>query len=127
METGKGSIKCPWLLQAQAGQRVNFTLLNFDTLSTSNPDMCRVYAIVREMGESHTICLGRSRLAHVYTSTTHALEVRIIGSNPTNDVHGFSLLKYESKYYCTLERSERMENNTVAAAAYRGFRVQIVM
>ena len=103
METGKGSIDCPWLLQAQAGQRVNLTLVNFDTLSSSHPSVCHVYAVIREIGVSQTICRGRTRLAHVYTSTTHAVYVRIVGSNSVNDDHGFSLLKYESTLYCILE------------------------
>ena len=96
METGKGSSDCPWLLHAQAGQRVNLTLVTVDTLSSSNPSVCHVYAVVREVGVSQTICRGRTRLAHVYTSTTHAVEVWIVGSNGNNDDHGFSMLKYES-------------------------------
>ena len=101
METRVGSEDCPWMIQGRSGQRINFTIYDFarkDLRVSGVQGVCRVYAVVRETGRSRgdTICSGNSRIVHAYTSTTHAVEVRILGKKDADNPEYF-LLKYESK------------------------------
>jgi hypothetical protein len=106
METRKGSEDCPWMIQGRYGQKINFTIYDFarkdlrDHIlpSAGNVGICRVYAVVRETGKARgdTICSGSSRITHAYTSTTHAVEVRILGKKDVDNPEYF-LLKYDSK------------------------------
>ena len=96
IETGIGSPECPWLLHGREGQHINLTLYDFAP-SLGNDDICHVYAVVQERDISHTICSGSSRISHVYTSRTYAIEVRIMEDNPNEEYPEYFLLKYESK------------------------------
>nr|UCK81572.1 Gal-binding and CUB domains containing receptor 8 [Arenicola marina] len=96
METGKGSERCPWIIQARHGQRVNVTLLDFarspaaqDNQVPDGHGVCKVYALLNEIrGESSdessperslSVCSSKNRTRHVYVSGGHGLEVRIMG------------------------------------------------
>ena len=102
MDSGYGTDSCPWLIQAQPGQRINITLLDFaidtETKPTRPIDYCRAYAIIRDhqTGRSTTVCGGHVRESVVYLSQSNSVEVRIIRTAKRDDVDHF-LLKYESK------------------------------
>ena len=83
-----------FLSQGEPGQRINFTLMDFALFvrntSKSSPFVshCHVYAILKELGgndgssgRSVTICGGKQRIDQVYMSTTHKVEVRVLGRN----------------------------------------------
>ena len=82
-------------LQGFPGQKINFTLQDFAVFSAnisnslhSVPSHCHVYVIFKDIGgsgkqtgRSITICGGKKRMMDVYKSTTHRVEVRILGRN----------------------------------------------
>ncbi len=81
--------------QGLPGQRINFTLLDFAVYSPNrsnspNPTLphCHVYVIFKDVGGSDgaggrsiTICGGKKRVLDVYFSTSHKVEVRVLGRN----------------------------------------------
>ena len=105
LETSKGSADCPWMIQAEHGQQINITLIDFarsaptKTNSASNDyDICHVYAVIRERSRPKglTVCGGQERERHIYTSVGHAVEIRVLGTSTDKDPPYF-LLKYEGK------------------------------
>lgn len=46
---------------------------------------CHVYVIFKDLGaadgQSKTTCGGKERIEHVFTSSTHKVEVRVLGRN----------------------------------------------
>ena len=103
VEQGYGSADCPWLVEAKPGQHINITLYDFGhggwkhTNMVSDTGVCHVTAIIREKGNGDdrgaTVCGGVGRRRHVYTSSSHAVEVRVMGS-----AQGFFLLGYQGVY-----------------------------
>jgi len=123
-EHGFGSARCPWLVTAPHGQRINITLYDFglagrhdgavggpaanvnsgtsDGVSglANGGSMCHVYAKVTETGTTSasaseiTICGSRSRQRVVYVSETNRLEI-VITSFKLDDEPVYFLLKYE--------------------------------
>ena len=65
---------------------------------TSRPAGCRVYATVKEMstGRHFTICGGYERTRHVYITTSHHIQIRIIGQTE-EDQTGRFLLHYQGE------------------------------
>ena len=64
---------------------------------SKNNKICRVYATIKEksLGRSVTVCGGRARHKHVYTSDTNEVEIRILsGQSPPNQAVYF-LLEYQ--------------------------------
>ena len=96
-ESGLGSADCPWMIQGQPGQRINFTLLDFATVPEGG-EICHAYAILREKQptRSITICGGTQRQKNVYTSISHQVEIRILRSQSNNKGRYF-VIKYQSK------------------------------
>src|SRR6218665_1714130 len=106
-ETELGTVKCPWLIQAGKGQRINVTLLDFGTASVTGggagdlPEAgktCQAYAIIseRQSSRSVTVCSGTERQRHVFLSEQEQLEVRVQHGMNRNRTRNF-LLKYECK------------------------------
>ena len=58
-----------------------------------------MYAIIKEAGASHThtICGGKVRVSHVYTSKGSEVEARIV-TKRAQDVTSVFVLKYEGFY-----------------------------
>ncbi len=86
--------KNPFSFQGEPGQRINFTLQDFaifarnQTKTVASIVHCHVYVIFKEVGgrdeisgRSVTVCGGKQRTQHVYTSSSHEVEVRILGRN----------------------------------------------
>jgi hypothetical protein len=77
-ETGLGGPECPWVIQVPAGQRINVTLFDF-ALSTSysrSPDICNIYATIREGSRLETnVCGGEKRVKNTFLSETNRIEV----------------------------------------------------
>ena len=96
------------VFQVPEGQRINLTLLDFGvrprnhTTAVTQPsqnNLCRVYATLREKspGRSVTVCGGRQREGHVYTSDSNVVELRILQpSQPSKEAVHF-LFKYRGK------------------------------
>nr|UCK81578.1 Gal-binding and CUB domains containing receptor 15 [Arenicola marina] len=105
-ETQCGSIDTPWLIKAREGQKLNFTLYDFSLFNkrvaagSERPlpenNICLVYAVLKETSHSETICGGRSRVSHVWLSTTNSLQLRMVGSRKQDADDGHFLLKYEA-------------------------------
>ena len=81
-----GSPDCPWLLEAQPGQRLNISLINFAWTTPERGQAfgtnCKVFATLKEASgtRGETVCGKNVRERHVYTSLTNAVELRIVGN-----------------------------------------------
>ncbi len=121
--------------QVPAGQSINISLWDFGlkvarnrTLASSAPNgiatkdinmaaignsqhkICRVYATIKEksLGRSITVCGGRSRHQHVYTSDTNEVEIRILSGQaapPSQTV--YFILQYQGNdtIYCVTSQT----------------------
>ena len=107
-ETGRGSAGCPWRIQAESGQRISITLVNFATESSDGanvrvdgngrPKICYQYANIVDAGHSRmqTECQHGSRVVHAYNSTSNVVDVEILTSS-SNENGIFFLLYYTGK------------------------------
>ena len=108
---GFGTKSCPWVLEAQPGQKLRLSVLDFalwspdgSTAGSRAPEqsgVCHIYAHVREAQafSSVTVCGGERREKEIYLAESHLLEVELpasTGKEPT----GYFLLKYEGKTFC---------------------------
>ena len=102
-ETGCGSASTPWIIQAEPGQRINVSLVDFTRFNVgvelghrSEIHGCRRYAGIRERAvrTNLTVCAGDQRERHLYLSRSNSLEIAILkmSSEPYN-----FLIKYQSK------------------------------
>ena len=103
-ESGCGTTLCPWVIEVLPGQKVNITLLDFGWQSRTGTDssmdslqICQKYAVIREMSKtkSVTVCGSASRESHVFTSTTHELEIYLSPKTSADGHTNHFLLKYE--------------------------------
>ncbi|ELT97826.1 hypothetical protein CAPTEDRAFT_217222 [Capitella teleta] len=103
LDTGQGSAHCPWIIQGKPGQTINITLWDFAVSSpmqtnsiSDDREICEVYASVREKDKSRptTVCSTSERVTHAYSSVSHAVEVRMLGSQPKDEAEYF-FLRYE--------------------------------
>ncbi len=103
---GYGSAKCPWVIKASPGQRVNITLVDFSQMGPKEdsngkamrPRYCREYAVLRETkGQtSVVVCDGDPEDKHIYITDSHVVEIEVERSQ-TPDAEFRFLLKYQSK------------------------------
>ena len=105
-ETGCGTTLCPWVIEVLPGQKVNITLLDFGWQSRSGTDssvdslqICQKYAEIREMSKtkSVTVCGSARRESHIFTSTTHELEVYLSPKASLDGHTNHFLIKYEGR------------------------------
>ena len=100
-----------WMVEADAGNRIKFTLYDFSVGKTkhlTNPDIvlgkpqfsgCHIYAFIKDVDSSHRsqICEGKDRERVIYTSITSRVEVKIprqpIGSNE-HTIKPYFVIKY---------------------------------
>ncbi|ELU10134.1 hypothetical protein CAPTEDRAFT_187300 [Capitella teleta] len=102
-ETNCGTIDVPWVIRVLPGQKVNVTLFDFGTeLLSPGPQtgVCLVYATIKESvgSNSKTICGGKARENHVYTSLTNQIDIRlIVPQKSENDEEEIQfILRYEA-------------------------------
>ena len=97
-ETGCGSIRSPWIIQAKAGQTVEITLLDFKGLqrarSHSLMTCTDVYGFIVEktLNINQTICGQNTREDVIYRSKTNTVEIQLRENIKMN-----FLVKYKSK------------------------------
>ena len=125
-ETGCGSQQNPWVITAQAGQKINITLFdfgisgNFNTSSnpgaitagnsnkrTNYPVYCQQYARIEEkdVARSTIVCGGERREKNVYISVTNEVEVHVMNRRTIGQQHYF-ILKYNGKSYSFLSSDD---------------------
>lgn len=112
-KTECGSTDTPWLIKAQSGQTIRFTLFNYalslewinGTIAVPQKEKhCHVYVILKErtgqdMGA--TICGGKTRQEVVHETSTNEVEVRMqLGGTSRKR---YFLLKYEGRPCSTFE------------------------
>lgn len=107
-EYGYGSPRCPWLISAQPGQRINITLHNFARYHSKNtgmasdqirPDACYEFASVKE-GKPHKNivgCVGENRQTHVYTSSGNSVEINVLDRIISSEAVQF-MIEYSGEY-----------------------------
>lgn len=114
-ELGLGSVRCPWVVRASRGQRINLTLFDFGVAYRFDDvgNMCHVYAkisetpmtwkttsdmtsdmMTSETTSEMTVCGSGTRERSVFISDTNRLEVSIMNLK-LDDESVYFLLKYE--------------------------------
>ena len=65
---------------------------------------CVVYAVIKEesSGTTQTICGGNDRLQHVFTTSSNALEIRVIDSEAVDGNMPNFVIEYEGIFYYIL-------------------------
>ena len=104
---GYGSSRCPWVIKAQPGQRINVTLVDFSQMGPQEdastgavrPRYCREYAMMRETKtvRSIVVCDGDPPQKHIYISDGHVVEIEL-EKNDSPDANFRFLLQYEGQY-----------------------------
>ena len=102
-ERGPGSSLCPWIIEAQPGQRINVTLYSFAELASNavnqrhddddqgrprpgygplRPDVCFEIAVLRDgdVRKPVTVCGDESRQVPLLWSTNHVVSIEM--TNP---------------------------------------------
>ena len=98
-ETGCGSARSPWLIQAKAGQTIEISLVDFKALdrarSQSLVTCSDVYGFVVEktLNINQTICGDKQRDSVVYRSKTNNVEIYV-----KKDSGSKFLIKYSGNY-----------------------------
>ncbi len=106
---GLGTGRCPWVLQAKRGQRLNITLIDFGLAKRYHQQdakisslICQRYANIKEpQSRSSTLCGGEQRMRNVYVSDGNTVEIEIIPAKNSKSSAAF-LLKYEGKDYVSV-------------------------
>ncbi len=106
-ETGCGSTRAPWVIEAFPGQRLNVTMLDFgaDIVNGGRPGSCDVYGHVVEpdTAVNITLCGGRNeRFSRVLLTKGSKIKIHIIPSDQRVRQVPF-LIRYQSKYACMLD------------------------
>ena len=102
-ETQCGSPASPWVIEVEPGRKINITLHDFTkgfiADGSTFPGVCYAYAIIKEEGrhEVQTICGGRKRVRHVYTSLSNRVEIRIMNGGGGQQRQQYFLLHYEGR------------------------------
>ena len=111
-ETGCGSARSPWVIQAKAGQIVEISLLDFKALdrarSHSLVTCSDVYGFVVEktLNINQTICGQKQRDSVIYRSKTNTVEIYIKKGNGGN-----FFIKYVGKLHFYLQHLRYHEIN----------------
>ena len=98
-ETGCGSARSPWVVEARPGQTIEISLVDFKALSRAKSQsllMCSdVYGFVVEktLNINQTICGDKQRDSVVYRSKTNNVEIYIKENSGSN-----FLMKYTGNY-----------------------------
>jgi len=98
-ERGPGSALCPWMIEAQPGQRINVTLYSFAELASDavnerhdartrpgygplRPDVCFEIAVLRDgdLRKPVTVCGDENRQVPLLWSTNNVVSIEL--SNP---------------------------------------------
>ena len=75
-----------WLVEAEAGRRINLTVYDF-TMASSSVVMaiasCRRLAVVRDpdSGRETNICTGHERIRHTHVSDSNRVEITMTSSS----------------------------------------------
>ena len=98
--------RCPFRIRAQPGQRIRFDIYDFTMtdnylrgVQTNIEENCPVVTLFTENGEStmKSLCDGRTRERHVYTSSGHTVDVELI-LRQSIDTSTLFLIKYKGKW-----------------------------
>ena len=100
-KTGCGTHRAPWRVEAEPGQRINITMLDFGWKSegfhsTLGTHKCSAYGYILEpsLSTNRTICGGTLRERHAYLSSSSSVD--IVLTTPEQDAVNF-LLNIESR------------------------------
>ncbi len=112
-ETLCGTAHSPWSIEAQPGQRVNITLIDFGIMRAddeyarplvdqysggqTNIDVCQKYAVITEEVPHRVtvVCGVKARVQHVYLSNSNIVRVKL--EQQRAGLNHF-LLHYQSKF-----------------------------
>ena len=98
-ETGCGSPRAPWVIEAQSGQTIDLWLIDFGALDREEQSLytsCHQlygFIIERDLGVNLTMCGGTERKRHLYKSKTNKVEVHMLSQLKDN-------FRYLVQYTC---------------------------
>lgn len=99
--TGCGTTSCPWLIEAERGQRINISLFDFSqgAKSVKTAKICYKYATLQEdssITKDITMCSDTDHQleGHIYLSDTNKVLVSLYTATSKEELHHFAL-KYE--------------------------------
>ena len=107
-ESGCGTARCPWVIQAQPGQRINITLMDFSggqsqlNSGAAARKVCYRYATLKESSSTTrdvTLCPGedRNEANHVYLSESNFLSVTLYTAEKEDELFYYAI-KYEGMF-----------------------------
>ena len=76
-----GGIICPWVIEAEEGQRINISIMDFGSpMAESYAATCHIYANIIEYASPSTtiLCSGTEREKVVYLSSSSRVEIQFI-------------------------------------------------
>ena len=105
--SGCGSSVAPWRVVGEVGQTIELHLIDFaasPSYKAQHDEVerhCPVYATIREDGVTlgQTICGGRTKDRHIYTSVDHVLDIEI-PLQQDDKKKRFYLINYKSESLC---------------------------
>lgn len=98
----RGSRICPWIIEADPGQKINVSIMDFGLFENDGPSMggnsvvCHKYAMLIDGGGTQppkTVCSSYPRERNAYISHTNILEIRFVDVQGSDTPPNF-LLKY---------------------------------
>ncbi len=104
-QTECGTKSCPWVIQAEEGQRINLTLYDFsDGFKQDLGKVCYKYATVEDSStitKDITVCNGDGNaptVSNIFLSEGNRLSVSLYTANSQEQLIYFAL-KYQGKWY----------------------------
>ena len=96
-DTGAGSLKCPWKISVQLGQRINISIVDFHPVTDTINCIPLAYIVDVTSKENRTVCKPNERSQQVYVSTGNSVQIQMItASTSLNNQEAF-LLHYGGK------------------------------
>nr|UCK81582.1 Gal-binding and CUB domains containing receptor 13 [Arenicola marina] len=100
-DTACGGLDTPWVMEASPGQRIHVSLVDFGWTSRESGELqpssqCDVYGYIseRRLGMNNTLCGGRARDRHVYSSASNVIEIQLLQTkgNPATFLLQYNVL-----------------------------------
>ena len=94
VQSGCGSMKSPWRIEATPGQSINISLINYTPPQHRHSSSCRPLAYIYDEGQNNnvTIC-SNSVTSQLYVSISHRVTIQLLTQQQNNRF----LLEYNGK------------------------------
>ena len=85
------TMKCPWHIEAQQGQKIDITIIDFSPVA--NGQSCQTLGYITEPSEkkNETICKSSQRDQHLYSSKSSSAIIQLFASETSSTTQGYIL------------------------------------